>query len=835
MNINLQKAFDKLKINRKSNSEKKGTIKELIAKISKGLMLPIALLPIAGLFLGIGAAIVTEAVNNKNQALETFGNFLKIPGDVIFGALPLLFAIGLAIAFTKDAGSAILSTVVGFLVFAGVQSALIIDKVEGYNVLFYMENNLLTNKASYGIDKSLVSNTLGIKQLNTSVVGGFIVGLTVAFLYNKYKNIKMPAVLGFFNGVRFIPIITFLAMFPIAIMILILWPLIGIGFYWMGDGLGRTYGVNSFIFGFIERSLVPTGLHHAFYSPLWYTEAGGTFDLTKNAQVLIDGSLQNIIISGGKTGTWNDLLNSFGNITNNDYIGNSGSISGDQKIWAFVNSNFIGRKVMLANGLEYTLQFKDFTTNYYVSADQASSIGLVGVNPGQYMQGKYTFMMFGLPAAGASMIMAAPKENRKMVASIIASASFTSFLTGITEPIEFTFLLLAPWLFWGFHAFMCALSFGLMNWVGLINPELGPHIGMTFSGGIIDWVVYGGIQIGYGSNAWWSLVFGLAYAPIYYFFFLWAIKKFNIETPGRGENTKLFNKQDYIVKKSGNNSNINENISMMAVNIIKAYGGLENIKNVDACITKLRVQVVDQSLVQDKVLTDDLGARGIIRPSKQSCYAIYGVDAEIYKNEMINLIKLVHDSPELKDQYFSDNNLLVDNTANKKAEKIEEKSTEKVKIYAPCKCKIVDIKNVPDETFSKKMMGDGIAIIPLESKFASVIKTGKLELVFPTGHAYSYVTSKDTKILVHIGIDSINLKDENEKELNLFKILKHTNDKVHLEDYVAEVKIKNLSKYARSNITPIIVLNESIKGRVIKFSVKENDVVEKGTVLFEIA
>lgn len=807
--------------------ENSGAVKEFIAKLSRGLMLPIAMLPVAGIFLGVGAAIVNNA--NGDNGLVLFGNFLKIPGDVIFGALPVLFAIAIAIAFTKDAGPAALSALIGFLVFSGLQSALIQGvkntggDVIGYNLLFYGPGSFGSDK--FGLDKALFSTVLGINQLSTSVFGGFIVGFTVAFLYNKFKNIQLPQIIGFFNGVRFIPIVTFTALFPITLLVLMIWPLVGTLFGIIGGALGgQLYGFNSFIFGYIERSLVPFGLHHAFYSPLWYSNVGGSLDLTAKAITSTGVHLTDV---SGTALTWFQIAEKYG------YTGTETLIAGDQVLWSFANSNLVG-KTVYSNGNPHLITFSDLSTAL-VNGVQQSASGAKGVNIGQYMQGKYTFMMFGLPAAAAAMIVAAPKGNRKMAASIIASAGATAFLTGITEPIEFTFLFLAPWLFWGVHAFFCALSFGLMNWIGLImaatnNPGLAPHIGMSFSGGFIDWVIYGGIQIQFGSNAWWALLFGIAYVPIYYFLFLILIKKYNIATPGRGENTKLFTKEDFVNKNNNKNDNLSKE-RILAINVIKAYGGLDNIKNVDACITKLRIQVANQDIVDGDKLTNELGARGIIKPSKQSVYAVYGADADRLKNEINEIISDIQNNPKLKDDYFKNDNNIVSKEPISSIESTNV-STEKIIIKAPMDGKIVALENVPDQTFSKMMLGKGIAIEPKNGTLSSPF-SGKMALVFDTGHAYTFESSKGTQVLVHIGIDSINLKDESNKEVQIFTPKVKTGDSIKMGDSVASFKLANLKKYAKSHITPIIILDESLNGREVRI-LKTSGTIEKGTPLIEV-
>ena len=835
MNLNLN---NKSKIKKfltfgvKKNPTRKGRTREFLAKLSKGLMLPIAMLPVAGLLLGIGATISSQAANQGILGLETFGNILRIAGDVIFGALPVLFAIAIAIAFTKDAGAAGLSAFIGYLVFAALQMSLLIPvrvdgQIIGFNLLFYTNGTLGELSANFGIPSSIVTRTLGITQLNTSVFGGLIVGFIVVYLYNKFINIQLPTVIGFFSGVRFIPIVTFAAVFPLAIITMIIWPLVGTGLTYFGNALGSNLlGFNSFIFGYIERALVPFGLHHAFYLPLWQTSVGGSLFLGDLA--IVNGSFVDVNEDGIRD-TWLQVAASFGSNIDNEII------SGDQVIWAYVNSNFAGRDVNLLGGGSATIIFSDFTSTVYnghlntLLAGQTPSSG--GINIGQYMQGKYSFMMFGLPAAAVAMIMTVPKENRKASISLVGAAGFTSLLTGITEPIEFTFLFLAPWLFWGFHAIMAAFSFGLMNWIGLIFPDVAPHIGQTFSGGLLDWIIFGALQEGGGSNSWWALVFGVVYVPIYYFVFYWAIKRFDLATPGRKGITKLTTKKDYLNQKdaklqiNGGSSDI-QNFDINAIEIIKAYGGLKNIKNVDACITKLRIEIDDQNKVNENELVNKLGAFGTIRPTPSSTYAVFGVKADYYKNKILDIINNIKNNPELEDKIFKDD----DKKPVKNLEKndLKERKSEKfngiVKIYSPVNGFVFDITNVKDETFSKKMIGDGVAIIPSNNSFSAVID-GKISSIFHTGHAYTFQAADQSEILLHIGIDTSTVSSPEK----LFKVMAKVNQKIKITDSVALVNPKLIHMKDKS-VTPIIILNETLNGRKIKVVAKGN--VKKGDLLF---
>ena len=813
-----------------------GNSREFIGKLSRGLMLPISLLPVAGLFLGIGAAIVNGS--NGNEGLELFGKFLQLPGDAIFGALPVLFAIAIAITFTRDAGTAGLSALVAFLAFGGIQQALIQPVFDvagntiGYDLLFYAGDMWsLAGDSKFGLDTSLFGSVLGWIQLSTSVFGGFIVGFTVAFLYNKFKDIQLPPIIGFFSGVRFIPLVTFMAFIPITLLVLIIWPLVGTLFGLIGGALGSgMYGFQSFIFGFIERALVPFGLHHAFYSPLWYSNIGGELNL--NDLAIVNGQFVSLAV-GGASATWLEIVKHF----NIDYDINSTSIAGDQVMWAFVNSNLAGKTVyQLGTSNTLIVQFSDLTTTVYQEAllklNGLNNVLSKGVNIGQYMQGKYPFMMFGLPAAGVAMVMAAPKENRRMAGSVVISASLTCFLTGITEPLEFTFLFLAPWLFWGFHAFFCALSFGLMNWIGLIVPDIAPHVGMTFSGGIIDWIIYGAIQIPAGSNAWVSLLIGIPYIPIYFFFFLWAIKKFNIMTPGRGDNTKLYSKADYLSSKDTIKSQ--DGYDAEVIGIIKAYGGLENIVTVDACITKLRIKVVDAEKVDEKKLTNELGAMGVIRPSQKAVYSIYGTRADWIKNKINSIITDVEKNPKLKDEIFSkDFEKNIKKIDSNKVNSNSNMKNETLNVYSPFDGEIVSLKKVPDKTFSDEIMGKGLAIIPSSKKVNSILEKGELDLIFDSGHAYIFKSEEGTSLLLHIGIDSINLKDSSKKDVPIFKINSKKGDKLKKDLDISEINLNNLEKYAKSPITPIIALNETLEGRNVEIIAKKGK-VKKGDLLFVI-
>ncbi|NQZ66141.1 MAG: PTS transporter subunit EIIC [Mycoplasmatales bacterium] len=598
-------AFTPKKKSAKDNANNGGA-KRFLSRISGAFMLPISVMAIAGLFLGVGAAIQSQT------SAGTFGQFIKNLGDPVFGAMPALFMVAIVISFTDDIGTAVFAGLIGFLVFNAIQTPFIQMASDpspkgwtggSYNQtgsaeIFFVGSNSDLNPSDWvsSIDETLgrrlfklVGSNLGITSMNTSVFGGIIVGFVVAFAYNKFHEIELPSIISFFGGKRFVPFVVILFMIPLSLLFLIVWPWVGIGLAYFGEYSGKVAGLDSFVFGYVERALIPFGLHHVFYAPLWWTSAGG--DVTSSLT------------------SWQADGNALTGVSQNLISDLNGQLQGDSFIWLGVN------------GLSYDNITWSHTTAGGVTTQHSAKAFIffkdeLGINLGRFMQGKFPFMQFGLPAAGVAMVMAAPKENRKTAAAIIFPAALTSFVTGVTEPIEFTFVFLAPALFWGFHATMAAFSFLLMN-------LLGAHVGMTFSGGFIDTIIYGMIPVAKGTNFWWMYVIGAGLIPIYYFVFYWWIKHFNLSTPGRGGNTKLFTKADYKASKGGSSE-----IDPQAIAIIEAYGGRENIVKTANCATRLRFDVKDSSKVSEEKLKA-AGAMGVMKVSKTHVQGIFGPKAEV--------------------------------------------------------------------------------------------------------------------------------------------------------------------------------------------------------------
>lgn len=565
-----------------------------LQRIGKAIMLPIAALPIAGILLGVGGALLGIAgLNNPPGVYQPLIAFVNIPvvtailtimkniGDIIFGNLPILFAVGVAVGLAKkDKGTAALAAVFGFIVMNQVISTML---SLGATQLGVLTKDIIDKAAASGNPSqyaTYVTSSLGIFTLNMSVFGGIITGIITAILHDRYHEIELPQVIGFFSGSRFVPIITAVGMAFVGAILAFAWPVVQNGISVLSDWVRNAGPLGTFFYGVIERSLIPFGLHHVFYTPFWF----GSF---VQADVIVNGTHQTI--AGANTA----------------YFAQLSSMSD------------------------------------LVGADSGTMSGIVSGTT-RFMAGKFPFMMFGLPAAAFAMYKQAAPAKKKLVGSLLLSAAVTSFLTGITEPLEFTFLFVAPVLY-GVHCLLAGLSFMLMD---IFNV----FIGMTFSGGLIDFTLFGLLPAGAGVPTKWFIVIlvGLVYAVIYYTLFTFMIKKFNLKTPGRDENeeeTKLYSKADYQEKskdekgndekgkqKAGKSNEIVEKAPL----VLAALGGEENIVSVDACITRLRVEVKDKSKVNKPELKN-LGAAGVMEVGN-GIQAIFGVKADRYKNAINDIL-----------------------------------------------------------------------------------------------------------------------------------------------------------------------------------------------------
>ena len=547
---------------------------QYLQRIGKAIMLPIAALPVAGILLGVGGSLINiAALENAPAIYQPLIDFVNIPvitiiltimqgvGNIVFGNLPILFAVGTAVGLAKqDKGTAALASVFGFLIMNEVISVLLSIGATPLGTL--ISGDVPAQYTQY------VTTTLGIFTLNMSVFGGIITGIVTSTLHNKYYNIQLPAVIGFFSGSRFVPIVVSLAMAVVGALLAYIWPFVQDTIAVIALFVKNAGPIGTFLYGLIERALIPFGLHHIFYTPFWY----GSF---VDGQVLIDG-------------TWQTIQGA--NYAYFAQLGNMQSI---------------------------------------VGAD-ANTMSTIVSGTTRFMAGKFPFMMFGLPAAALAMYHTAVPSKKKIVGSLLVSAAVTAFLTGITEPLEFTFLFVAPVLY-VVHCIMAGLSFFLMD-------ILNVFIGMTFSGGLIDFTLFGILPAGAGVPTNWirAILVGAGYSVVYYFLFKTLIIKLNLKTPGRegeDEETKLYSKADFQAAKGLDGK---DEIVQKAPEVLAALGGEENAISIDACITRLRVEVKDKSKV-DKEKLKALGAVGVVEVGN-GIQAIFGAKADAYRHEINRLL-----------------------------------------------------------------------------------------------------------------------------------------------------------------------------------------------------
>ncbi|EOB8485409.1 glucose-specific PTS transporter subunit IIBC [Staphylococcus aureus] len=671
-----------------------------LQRIGKALMLPVAILPAAGLLLAIGTAIQGEALQHylpfiQNGGVQNVAKLMTAAGSIIFENLPMIFALGVAIGLAGGDGVAAIAAFVGYI---------IMNKTMG-DFLQVTPKNVTDPASGY-------ASILGIPTLQTGVFGGIIIGALAAWCYNKFYNINLPSYLGFFAGKRFVPIMMATTSFILAFPMALIWPTIQSGLNAFSTGLlDSNTGVAVFLFGFIKRLLIPFGLHHIFHAPFWF-----------------------------EFGSWK---NAAGEI-----------IHGDQRI-------FIEQ---IREGAHLTA--------------------------GKFMQGEFPVMMFGLPAAALAIYHTAKPENKKVVAGLMGSAALTSFLTGITEPLEFSFLFVAPLLFF-IHAVLDGLSF-------LTLYLLDVHLGYTFSGGFIDYVLLGVLP---NKTQWWLVIpVGLVYAVIYYFVFRFLIVKLKYKTPGRED------KQSQAVTASA---------TELPYAVLEAMGGKANIKHLDACITRLRVEVNDKSKVDVPGLKD-LGASGVLEVGN-NMQAIFGPKSDQIKHEMQQIMngQVVENPTTMEDDKDETVVVAEDKYATSELSHI---------VHAPLTGEVTPLSEVPDQVFSEKMMGDGIAIKPSQGEVRAPFN-GKVQMIFPTKHAIGLVSDSGLELLIHIGLDTVKLNGEG------FTLHVEEGQEVKQGDLLINFDLDYIRNHAKSDITPIIVTQGNITN--LDFKQGEHGNISFGDQLFE--
>ncbi len=678
---------------------------EVLQKIGKSFFLPISILPFAGILLGVGASFINPS-NVSSLGLESIiydGSIMQIilkilfsVGLVAFANLPLLFAIAVAIGLAKrERAVAALAATVSYLVMNATINQL----------LLYSGKILADGSVDPTLPLGSITTVLGTQTLQTGVFGGIVVGIVVSILHNKYYKIELPSYLSFFGGTKFIPIISIVFGAIVGIFFYIFWPFIQFGISQLGNLVINSGYFGTFLFGVIERALIPFGLHHAFYIPIWTTGLGGSMEVA-------------------------------------------------------------GKMVYGAQSIYFAQLADPNTTQFSIDAVR-------------FLVGKYPFMMGGLPGAALAMYHCVPKEKREKVKGLYFGAGLTTFLTGITEPIEFTFLFLSPLLF-VIHVICAGISFVACH-------ALSIAVGTTFSDGLIDFTIFGLLQ-GASKTRWPMLVVLMViYFVVYYIMFKYLIIKWDIKIPGRDDNqdAKLYTKADYINK--------NNNECVVSSLIVEGLGGKSNILDVDNCATRLRITLKDINLLNDDIVTST-GSTGILKRGN-AIQIIYGPRVSIIKSNLVEYLE-----------------------AN------EEFTTEISEIYVPISGKLKNIEKCSDEGFAQKMMGDGYVIEPTDNVVCSPV-SGIITNIFPTKHAISIETVACEEILIHIGIDTIKLNGEG------FNLLCKQGDRVKAGQKLIEFDIEKIKKEGYG--TEVIVVYPSLEGAKVVVSEGEVKTGEKNKVVIK--
>ena len=671
----------------------------VLQRVGRSFMLPIAILPVAGLFLGIGGSFTNETMLEAYGLLGIMGpgtiiyailQVLNSAGSVVFDNLPLIFAIGVAIGMAKQEKEvSALSAVIAFFVMHATIGAMIND---------------------FGAPdlSGATASVLGINSLQMGVFGGIIVGLGVAALHNRFYKIQLPQVLSFFSGTRFVPIISAAVYLLVGIAMYFIWPVIQTGINALGAFVLASGYAGTWLYGFIERALIPFGLHHVFYIPFWQTALGGT--------AMVGGTL----------------------------------VEGAQNIF-----------------------FAELAT---------PGIAHFSVEATRFMAGKFPLMIFGLPGAAFALYRCAKPENRKAVGGLLLSAALTSMLTGITEPLEFTFLFVAPAMYI-VHCVFAGASYMIMH-------ILNVGVGLTFSGGLIDLTLFGIMQ-GNAKTSWlWIPVVGVVYFIVYYLVFSFMIKKFDYKTPGRDDSEiKLYTRKDVNAKNAAEGAKSVGGDNELSRQIMLGLGGKANISDVDCCITRLRCTVHDASKV-DQQLLRETGASGVICKG-QGVQIVYGPRVSNIKSDLEAYLS----SPESDKAEAAGAPAAAAETAPAAAA-----SGKAIVIASPLSGRVIPLEEVADGVFSEKMVGDGFAVEPADNQVYAPADC-EVTTVFGTRHAIGLTTPEGCELLIHLGIDTVQLNGAP------FTINIKEGDTLKKGDLIGSFDEKAILDAGYRTVTPVVVTN----------------------------
>ena len=658
----------------------------VLQRVGRSFMLPIAVLPVAGLLLGIGSSFTNETtiatyglqgILGNGTVLHALLMIMSKAGNVIFDNLPIIFAVGVAIGMAKaEKEVAALSAMISFFVMHASINA----------VLLLAGKVLADGTIAPDVLEGTIASVCGIQTLQMGVFGGILVGLGVAALHNRFYKIELPNALSFFGGSRFVPIISTITYVGIGILMYFIWPAVQNGIFALGGLVTGTGYFGTLIFGIIKRALIPFGLHHVFYMPFWQTAVGGT--------MMVDGNL----IQGGQNIFFAQLASS------------------------------------------------DVT---HFSADAT-----------RYFSGEFIFMIFGLPGAALAMYRCAKPEKKKAAGGLLLSAALACMFTGITEPIEFSFLFVAPMLF--------AVQVILAGSAYMVAHILNIAVGLTFSGGLLDLVIFGVLQ-GNAKTSWLRIIpAGIVYFLLYYVLFSFLIKKFDLKTPGReddDEETKLYTKADVNARrteaKEGESGSQAENSKdSRSAAIAMGMGGRNNITSVDCCATRLRCSIADSSLVDEKLLKST-GAVGVIVKG-QGIQIIYGPQVTVIKSELEAYLAEEHEEDTAETTDGAENmgtKVTAETEASVNLAESKNIAENVHKLYSPFQGVLKPITEAPDEAFASKAMGDGYLVMP-ENGTVVAPEDGEVMFVFPSKHAIGLKAADGTEYLLHIGVDTVKLNGE---------------------------------------------------------------------------
>ncbi|MGN8922001.1 glucose PTS transporter subunit IIA [Lachnospiraceae bacterium HCP28S3_F9] len=687
----------------------------VLQRVGRSFMLPIAILPVAGLLLGIGGSFSNatmlatyglDGILGEGTVFNAIFLVMKDAGNIVFTNLPIIFAMGVAIGMAKkEKEVAALAAVIAFFIMHASIGAMI--EIGG-------GAETLLNGAT--------TSVCGITSLQMGVFGGMLVGLGVAALHNRYYKIELPQVLSFFGGTRFVPIVCSLVYTGVGIAMYFIWPVVQSGIYAIGDVVLDSGYFGTWVYGLMERLLIPFGLHHVFYLPFWQTALGGTLEVA------------------GQT------------------------IEGAQNI--------------------FFAQLADPTVEHFA------------VSATRFMSGKFPLMIFGLPGAALAMYKTAKPEKRKEVGGLLLSAALTSMLTGITEPLEFTFLFVAP-LLYGIHCVFAGLAYMLMH-------VFHVGVGMTFSGGLIDMFLFGILQGNAKTNWIWIVIVGIGYFIVYYFLFGFLIRKLDLKTPGRddSEEVKLYRRSDVEARKKGEGSATGTAVDELSQTICQGLGGKKNISDVDCCATRLRCTVYKAELVNDALLKST-GASGVVHKGN-GVQIIYGPRVTVIKSNLEDYLETAPD-----EEYVAD--VQEETVKENQNEEKEQKVVKTITISSPVTGVAADLGTAPDEAFAGRMMGDGAVVTPKDA-YVCAPEDGEVCFVFETKHAVGFQTDSGIGLLIHMGIDTVKL------EGNGFEVLVENGQKVKKGEPMLKMDLDYLQANAPSMASPVLCteLEENQKIRLLK-------------------